>query len=373
MKIDQIEIWKCHRNQNLFDDSRTAGSVMPWDVVPIRITTDTGVEGVASALATRSANITADYLTEIIAPVFLGRDATDREAIYQDLWDLDRYLTFFPVFLPGPIDVALWDIAAKAADLPLFRYLGACRTSLPVYASSLFLDGPEQYVAQAREYQARGIKAYKCHPPGPWRSDQQVHQALRDAMGPDYDLMTDPVSDYTLETAIKVGRHLEKLDFRWFEEPFRDFEIEKYRKLCATLDIAVANAETTRGGAKGVAQLIHANATDIVRADVSWKAGVTGTMKIAHLAEAHGLQCEIHTTTMGPMDIGNLHVSCAIKNCEFFELLVPEESFRFPMKDPWPIDDKGMIHVPEKPGLGIELDWDEIDNTCIEHKKLRAH
>ena len=121
-----------------------------------------------------------------------------------------------------------------------------------------------------------------------------------------------------------------------------------------------------------MAQAIAFEAADIVRADVSWKAGVTGTLKTAHLAEAHGLQCEIHCTTMGPMDIANLHVSCAIRNCEYFELLVPEQPFRFPMKDPYPIDGAGVIHVPESPGLGVEMDWDAIDRACAAHRTSHA-
>jgi L-alanine-DL-glutamate epimerase-like enolase superfamily enzyme len=120
-----------------------------------------------------------------------------------------------------------------------------------------------------------------------------------------------------------------------------------------------------------VAQAIALNAVDIVRADVSWKPGVTGTVKIAHLAEAHGMRCEVHCTTMGFMDVANLHVSCAIRNCEYFELLVPEETFRFPMKDPYPIID-GVAHVPLKPGIGVELDWDRIDDTCVEHRATAA-
>jgi L-alanine-DL-glutamate epimerase-like enolase superfamily enzyme len=165
-----------------------------------------------------------------------------------------------------------------------------------------------------------------------------------------------------------VGRQLERLNFHWFEEPFRDFELDKYRKLCAALDIAVAATETTRGGSWGVAQAIKFDAVDIVRADVSWKPGITGTLKIAALAEAHGLRCELHTTTMGPMDIANLHVACAIRNCEYYEMFVPDDVFKFPMKDDWPFDEHGHIHVPKRPGLGIELDWDAIENNCLEHR-----
>ncbi len=371
MKLNSIDIWECSRDQNLFDAKRSGSCPMPWDLVVLKLGTDEGVDGLATAMAARSANITASFLKELIAPVILGREVSDREAIYHELWNIDRHITFFPNYLPGPVDVALYDIAAKAAGLPLFRYLGAYRTSLPVYASSLWLETPQDYVDEAKRYAALGFKAYKAHSPGPWQVDMAVHQALRDEMGPDYVLMSDPVAEYPLEIAIRVGRHLEKLNYHWFEEPFRDFELAKYQKLCAALDIPIANTETTRGGAQGVAQAIHFNATDIVRADVSWKTGVTGTMKIAHLAEAHGLQCELHTSTMGPMDIANLHVSCAIRNCEYYEMFVPEETFRFPMKDPWPFDSEGNIHVPEKPGLGIELDWDAIENSCVGHHQLK--
>jgi len=368
MKITRFETWRCQRQESLFDASRTGRSPMNWDVVVLRLTTDTGLSGHATALAARSSVVTQAYLHETIAPVVMGRSPVEREAIWHELWTIDRHLTFFPIYLPGPVDVALWDLAAQDAGLPLYQFIGACRTSLPTYASSLFLPEVEDYVKQMRAYRDRGFRAYKAHPPGPWRRDVEVHRALREAAGEGYVLMTDPVSDYALEDAIRVGRDLERLGYHWFEEPFRDWELGKYQKLCAALDIPIAAGETTRGGPWGIAQAIAWNALDIVRADVSWKAGVTGTLKIAHLAEAHGLRCEIHCTTMGPMDIANLHVSCAIRNCEYFELLIPEEPFRFPMKNVYPIDEHGIAHVPETPGIGVELDWDAIDRACVERK-----
>jgi len=316
--------------------------------------------------------VTQAYLHETIAPVVLGRRVSEREAIWKELWTIDRHLTFFPVYLPGPVDVALWYLAAQAAELPLYQFIGESRTSLPVYASSLFMPRVEQYVKEMKTYAKRGMPAYKAHPPGPWRLDMQVHRALREEAGDDYVLMSDPVAEYSLEEAIRVGRDLEKLNYHWFEEPFRDFDLAKYAKLCAALDIPIAGTETTRGGPWGVAQAISANAVDIVRADVSWKAGVTGTLKIAHLAEAHGMRCEVHCTTMGFMDMANLHVSCAISNCEYFELLVPEKAFQFPMKDDYPIDKQGLAHVPTGNGIGVELDWELIDKTCVEHKVSRG-
>ena len=181
-------------------------------------------------------------------------------------------------------------------------------------------------------------------------------------------LMSDPVAEYTLDEAIRVGRDLERLHYLWLEEPFRDFELYKYQRLCETLDIPIAATETTRGAHWGVAQVIAQKAADIVRADVSWKDGITGTLKICHMAEAFGLNCEIHTTTMNYMDLVNLHVSCAVRNCKYFEYFVPEEEFMFPMKDRLPIDRNGNIHVPEGPGVGADLDWELIENHCHQYK-----
>lgn len=370
MKIISMETWWVERSRCLFDEKRQGGSAMNWDVMVLRLTTDTGIAGTATCLAARSGAVTEAYLADNIAPIVLGRDPHDREKIWHELWNIDRHLTFFPVYLPGPVDVALWDIAAQEAGLPLYKYIGAYRTQLPVYASGLFHETIDDYVNEALHYKSLGIPAYKAHPPGPWTFDMQVHQAVRDAVGPDVTLMSDPVAEYTLDQAIAVGRQLERLNYRWLEEPFRDFELYKYTELCRALDIPIAGTETTRGCHWGVAQAIAQRAADIVRADVSWKNGITGTLKIAHMAEAFGLNCEIHTTTMNYMDIVNLHVSCAIRNCEYFEYFVPEENFQLPMKGLLPIRD-GIITVPEAPGIGVELDWELIERSCKSYKVFK--
>lgn len=368
MIIEKFETWWVKRDKCLFDKKRTGKSHMDWDVVVLKLTTDTGIEGIATVLAARSGQVTESYLHDNIAPVVLGRSPYDREKIWHELWNIDRHLTFFPVYLPGPVDVALWDICAKAAGLPLYKYIGAYRNQLPVYASSLFYEDPDKYVEEVLYYKSKGINCYKVHPSGPYEVDMKIHENIRNAVGPDMKLMSDPVGEYTLDEAIKVGRHLEKLNYEWLEEPFRDFELEKYSQLCAALDIPIAATETTRGCHWGVAQVINQKAADIVRADVSWKCGITGTLKIAHLAESFGMQCEIHTTTMNYMDLVNLHVSCAIRNCKYFEYFVPEEDFSFPMKGLLPIDEHGIITVPESPGVGAELDWDLIEERTVSHR-----
>lgn len=368
MKVVKFETWWVKRDKCLFDEKRKGGSSMDWDVIVIKLTADNGVEGIATALGARSGLVTESYLHDNIAPIILGRSPYDREAIWHELWNIDRHLTFFPVYLPGPVDVALWDMCAKEAGLPLYKYLGAYRESLPVYASGLFHETPEEYVEEALYYQKKGIKGYKAHPPGPYEVDMKIHQMIREAVGDDMILMSDPVAEYTLDEAIKVGRQLERLNYEWLEEPFRDFELSKYTQLCEALDLPIAATETTRGCHWGVAQSINQKAADIVRADVSWKCGVTGTLKILHMAEAFGMNCELHTTTMNYMDLANLHISCAVRNCKYFEYFVPEEDFMFPMSTRLPIDENGMITVPKGPGIGADLDWELIKNNCVSYK-----
>lgn len=373
--LTRFETWVCRRAESpgtYPDDLEKARSSHGSEYIVIRLSTDEGTEGTATALAAYSPDISLTYLNEIIAPVVLGRDVYDREAIWQELFDLNRRLAFFPLHLPGPVDVALWDIAAKQANLPLYKYLGAYRESLPVYASSQFHSSTERYVEEAGRYLDLGITAYKAHPSGDWRRHIEISRALRDTY-PGLVLMLDPGGvNYSLNTAIAVGRELEKLEFYFLEEPFHEHHISNYVELRRHLDIPICATEATAGGPAGVAEFIKAGAVDIVRADVSWKWGVTGTLKIMHLAEAFGLNCELHTTMMGPMDIANLHIACAARNSEYFELFTPHELWRFPMVEQFDVDSDGSIHVPHEPGLGVTVNWDTVDDDTLKRLEWKA-
>ena len=157
MIITRFESWWVERGKCLFDERRQGGAKMGWDVLAIKLTADDGTEGVATCMAARSGGVTENYLHDSIAPVVLGRDPHDREAIFYELWNVDRHEAFFPVFLPGPVDVALWDMCAKAAGLPLHKYIGSFRNRLPVYASGNFHSTVQEYVDEALYYKEKGI------------------------------------------------------------------------------------------------------------------------------------------------------------------------------------------------------------------------
>jgi L-alanine-DL-glutamate epimerase-like enolase superfamily enzyme len=147
--VTSVETWRCQRREALFDSARTGRSPMNWDVVVVRLSTGTDLRGHATALAARSSVVTQAYLHEIIAPVVLGRPVSQREAIWHELWAIDRYLAFFPVYLPGP---SMWRCGpGRAGGRPsLYQFIGECRTSLPAYASSLFMPDVDEYVQQMR-------------------------------------------------------------------------------------------------------------------------------------------------------------------------------------------------------------------------------
>ena len=141
-----------------------------------------------------------------------------------------------------------------------------------------------------------------------------------------------------------------------------EYDLRGYAELCRALDIPVVAAEVVPGSFRSTAQYILQGAGDILRADPFFRGGITGVMKTAHLCESFGINCELHHAATPLADVANLHCACAIRNCEYFEVLVPEDTNRYGLKEYPGIDAEGYIHVVSGPGLGVEIDWDYIDN-----------
>jgi L-alanine-DL-glutamate epimerase-like enolase superfamily enzyme len=198
------------------------GGKAAHDVVFLRIKTDEGLEGHSFAWGGRSGQATGHLIASIIRPLLIGQDPLNRELLWQQVRRMDRWWGFLPIYAHGPIDVALWDLGAKSAGLPLYRLLGAYRTKLPAYASSLILPTIDGFVEQAKQYRGMGYSAYKIHPWGDPIKDVEAYRALRSELGDEFVLMTDPVAGYSQQQALRIGRELEKLNYYWFEETYTD-------------------------------------------------------------------------------------------------------------------------------------------------------
>lgn len=365
MKITDISIRLCrHAAPQMQPHEMRDGTRSDLEFLVISARTDTGLEAHTFGFAGRGAAMAGEVAATVLKPFFLGRDPRYREKHWHDFRMVDRWWNHVPIYAYGPFDILCWLLCALEAGQPLYRYLGACRDSVPVYASSLTLPKPEEYARQAVALQKRGWAAYKLHPNGTPEEDIAAYRACREAVGPDFKLMADPVASYTQTQALRVGRELERLNYYWFEEPLFDNDFHGLRELARVLDIPICGTEVLPGTPYSTAECIATRCVDIVRADVSWRGGITGTMKTAHLAEAFGLQCELHTTIYHPLELVNLHCCAAIKNCEFFEVLEPMPYFDFGLTQPLDIRD-GRAHLPQKPGLGCDLDWDFIDRCTF--------
>jgi L-alanine-DL-glutamate epimerase-like enolase superfamily enzyme len=315
-----------------------------------------------------------------IKPLLVGQDPFDREMFWK--WFL---VANFPENVASVIDNALWDLAGRAAGLPVHKLLGGARTKVKAYASTYPNIGkPQVYADHALACRAEGYPAYKIHPhyfwnpetgtPTPGRpsnikADIETCRMVREAVGPDYVLMYDPWGTYmSLEEALVVGRELERLGFYWYEHPMPEYRVESYVRLCRELTIPVLSPEIAAGSVFTRAEWILRGAGDMSRIDTT-RGGITGARKTAIVCEAYGLRCELHVGGWA-----NLQVLGATSEdtSEYYEkgLLAPGVDYDAPHPYLRSICDKldaqGCISIPTGPGLGYDIVWDYIQDNVID-------
>jgi L-alanine-DL-glutamate epimerase-like enolase superfamily enzyme len=325
----------------------------------LTISTDEGIQGHAFlGSAMRGAQLDGESLIHYLKPLVVGQDPLERERLYQSMWHRHRGTTYRAI---GAMDVALWDIAGKATGLPVHRLLGSYRERVPAYASSAVLSGPEAYAEEATRFRDEGWTAYKIHPPTDPAVDIEVCRAVRRAVGDGFTVMLDSTWAYDYPAALRVGRAVEDLGFHWYEDPLADDDLYNYVKLKQHLGIPILATEYSPGGFTAYAPWLVARATDYLRGDVAVKGGITALVKAAHLAEAFHMNFEIHHGGNSLNNVANLHVTMAIKNCEFFEVLLPSAAQKYGLSEDIEVDREGLVHAMTGPGLGAAIDFALIE------------
>jgi L-alanine-DL-glutamate epimerase-like enolase superfamily enzyme len=326
--------------------------------VLVRVVTDEGLEGVSLTWVPRHPPRVLAEAVLALKPLVVGQHPLNIERIWQRNFAATRQT--LTIMAPGAVDWALWDLAGKIANLPLYRLLGGYRDRLPAYASTHVYDTTEEYVRAAAEFRAQGFRAIKLHPWGDPPRDIDLCRAVRDAVGAGYPLMLDCVGCYDRQAALKVGRVLDELEFYWYEEPLPDDDLDGYVELCRALDTPVAGVDAMRFTLGIYAQYIARGAFDIVRGDAA-RHGITMTRKIAALAESFGLKFEPHGYALALGQAANLHLSASLPNSEMFEMPVPVGIMDVGMRETILLEPDGCVQVPQKPGLGLEMDWEEME------------
>ena len=311
----------------------------------IVIGTDEGIVGYGSSIRGVILN---DVVQRRLQAELVGADPLAREFLWHRLWELDR-VEEFQIYVVGAVDTALWDIAAKAAGMPVHALLGTYRTEIPAYASTVTFETLEDYLEVIEQTLALGYPAIKLHAWGDAKRDAALAQAVRDHVGPDIPLMFDGSAAYDLLDSIRLGRALSEADYLWFEEPMREFSITAYERLAERIDVPLLVAETSDGAHMNTADFIASGCAVGVRTSTTLRGGITGAMRIAHLADAYLMRAEVHGS-----GLPNTHLCMAIKNNSYFESFIAAK----PARREACVDANGLVHAPTAPGIGWEQLWD---------------
>lgn len=342
-----------------------AGRPLKWLYPLVIVHTDAGLDGYSMGYGPHGDGPALVHtLHTVYKNEIVGENPLQTEWIWHKLMQKGRHLYTMTDSLVSVIDVACWDIKGKAATMPIAALLGLYRTKVRTYATGWqFLPTEEQVFEEAVAQKNRGYHGYKLQLwQGPEQDIPRLRQA-RAAVGDGFNLMQDANSGYHYLDALRVGRELDALDYLWFEEPIPDRQLRLVIELSQKLKTAILPAETVRWGELG--EFVRQGAFGMLRGDVHLKAGITGLVKAFGACQLVGMDLEIHTAATPLLDVANLHVAAAFRNCRFMEHHHP--IFRFGLKnDPLAIDSEGYMHVPTGDGLGVEMDWNWVDNHTVD-------
>jgi L-alanine-DL-glutamate epimerase-like enolase superfamily enzyme len=314
------------------------------------VRTDNGHEGIGFSYSKRAGGPAQYAHAKEIAGNLIGEDPSDIGRIYQKLLWAGASVGRSGVATQAiaAIDIALYDLKAKRAELPLAKLLGAYRDSVRTYnTSGGFLQAPIGEVTErASQSLAEGIGGIKIkvgHPDS--RVDLARVQAVREHLGPDVPLMVDANQQWDRPTAMRMGRILEQYGLIWIEEPLDAYDAEGHAQLAAALDTSIATGEMLSSVAEHISLIEH-RSVDIIQPDAPRIGGITPFLRLAHLADQAGLQLAPHFA----MEI-HVHLAAAYPRepwVEHFEWLNPLFNERLETTG-------GRMLVPARPGLGFTL------------------
>lgn len=315
--------------------------------------------GYAFAFERRQAEAIRKMIVDL-AETLLDQPVDQVRAIWQRLWTRITYIGQAgpPVMALSAIDTALWDLLAQAAGQPLYRLLGADRSSLPVYVTGGWLGvSKAELVEEALIVLERGIPRFKLkvgH--ADWRTDLDRVAHLREHV-PGVELMVDANQAWSVPEAIAAGRALAELGVSWLEEPVAVDDLEGSARVAAALDLPVASGESLFTS-REFRRLIDAGAADVLMPDLMRSGGPTEFMRIATLAEARQMPVSSHLFP----EI-SCHLMAATRNATVVEV-VPEWSEG--IFDTPPRIEGGHIHAPDRPGLGFRFSPQAVHDFSIE-------
>jgi L-alanine-DL-glutamate epimerase-like enolase superfamily enzyme len=307
-------------------------------------------------------------LHEHVLPAVRGMDVRDIEKIHQRVWQAlnPRAMTGTISMALSCLDIALWDIMGKQSGRSVAQMLGNAKSRIPAYVTFGFPQYDiDQLADAARLHVENGFRALKsvvAVDRGGWREDARRIKAIRDAVGPDIDIMIDANYLFNPVEAGYLCREIEDCRITWFEEPLTQNDARALAHLRRSTRIPLA-AGQMEGHRWRLREFIDHEALDILQPNVTYCGGFTEARKAAHLAQIYNLPI----ANGGGWPLFNMHLLAGMMNGWIVEwhlgmVAVGETMFT---DAPKPVD--GWIDIPERPGLGLTLDEDAYRETRIDH------
>lgn len=342
------------------------GRTVKRDTVIVKIGTDEGLVGWGEAHHGRAPGSVAHLINTTLANLVMGMEATDVVGVWERVYKMQLSShgmgAASAIALSG-IDMALWDLRAKAVGWPLYRLLGGRSKPIPAYAGGISLgyQPPAQLVDEARGLVERGYRALKLRVGDTWRADVERVEAVRKALGESIEILVDANTNYTVDDARHAMPAFDALRVGWLEEPFPPHDARSYRAAAGfgSTPLAAGENHYTRFEFQRV---IEDGVISVIQPDLSKTGGLTEGLRIAALASAWKLRINPHTSATGLNMAATLHFLASIDNGGYYEADASTENlFRDRLTSKaCEVDPEGFVLPPEAPGLGVEIDEEFI-------------
>jgi L-alanine-DL-glutamate epimerase-like enolase superfamily enzyme len=370
MKITAVETYWTRIPFDMGGRPAVAGGIgwQSMNTIWLRVVTDQGLHGWGEGFGHASAAATKTVIDSQLAPAILGQDARDiaglRALLSKAFHGFGRNGSH--VFALSALDIALWDIAGKAAGLPLWRLFGATPVAqIASYASLLRYSEASMVGAACERAVARGYRDIKLH-----EITVPEVRAARQAIGPDVRLMVDTNCPWTVGEAIGMARRMREFDLTWLEEPVSPpGDHQGLARVRREGGVPIAAGENAAGLHDFHAQF-EAGAVDVAQPSVIKIGGPSSMLEVAALAKAFGVRVVPHNAYFGPGYLASLHVNAAIApNAPFERLFIDLEAS--PLHDLVEAKD-GRVTVPDGPGLGRDPDMDVLRRYLVAEPTLHS-
>jgi L-alanine-DL-glutamate epimerase-like enolase superfamily enzyme len=301
-----------------------------------------------------------ELLKRTLAPALIGREALEIERLWRDMLFLTHATTVGAItaIAMAAIDTALWDLKARKLGLPLHLLAGGAQPAIPLYTTEggwLHLE-EAALVEDALRAKAEGFGGCKLKVGRPIHEDVHRITAVRDAVGPGFEIFTDANQAFAVDDAIRRARAYEPLDIGWLEEPLPADDISGHARLLEHTSLPIAVGESLYSHLH-FREYLERHACSVVQVDVGRIGGITPWLKVAHMAEAFNI-------AVCPHFLMELHVSlcAAVPNARWVEYIPQlDELTTAGMRI-----EGGKAIPSDEPGLGIAWDFDAIDRLAVE-------